>query len=68
MGSVDLKVVLLGAESSGKTSLAERFLHDRYFGRESGCRYQSTIGAAYGEKKMVCQEASFYLKKALFSS
>ena len=29
---VDLKVVLLGKEYGGKTSLVERYLHDRFHG------------------------------------
>ena len=29
---VDLKVVLLGKEFGGKTSLVERYLHDRFHG------------------------------------
>lgn len=47
MSKVDLKVVLLGKEFGGKTSLVERYLHDRF-----GIPYQNTIGAAYGAKRM----------------
>jgi len=47
MSKIDLKIVLLGKEFSGKTSLVERFLNDRYAGDN---RYQNTIGAAYGAK------------------
>eukprot|EP00088_Acartia_fossae_P016535 TRINITY_DN19267_c0_g1_i1.p1 TRINITY_DN19267_c0_g1~~TRINITY_DN19267_c0_g1_i1.p1 ORF type:complete len:214 (-),score=36.76 TRINITY_DN19267_c0_g1_i1:1125-1766(-) len=47
MMRIDLKVVLLGKEYSGKTSLVERFLSERFAGEN---RYQNTIGAAYGEK------------------
>ncbi|XP_030841442.1 ras-related protein Rab-24-like isoform X1 [Strongylocentrotus purpuratus] len=48
---VDLKVVLLGKEYGGKTSLVERYLHDRFHG---DVPYQnvSTIGAAFGAKKV----------------
>lgn len=49
MSKVDLKVVLLGMEFSGKTSLVERYLHDRFQG---DIPYQNTIGAAYGAKRM----------------
>ncbi|XP_039266544.1 ras-related protein Rab-24-like [Styela clava] len=45
---VDCKVVLLGKECGGKTSLVERFLYDRF----NGTAYQNTIGAAFGAKKM----------------
>jgi Ras-related protein Rab-24 len=47
MMRIDMKVVLLGKEYSGKTSLVERFLSERFAGEN---RYQNTIGAAYGEK------------------
>eukprot|EP00057_Strongylocentrotus_purpuratus_P013689 XP_011668163.1 PREDICTED: ras-related protein Rab-24 [Strongylocentrotus purpuratus] len=46
---VDLKVVLLGKEYGGKTSLVERYLHDRFHG---DVPYQNTIGAAFGAKKV----------------
>lgn len=49
MDHVDLKVVLLGKEYCGKTSLVERFLNDRFAGEN---KYQNTIGAAYGAKKL----------------
>ncbi len=31
-GRVDMKIVLLGKEYGGKTSLVERYLHDRFTG------------------------------------
>eukprot|EP00094_Tigriopus_californicus_P008995 TCALIF_08670-PA protein Name:"Similar to RAB24 Ras-related protein Rab-24 (Homo sapiens)" AED:0.13 eAED:0.13 QI:0/0/0/0.66/1/1/3/0/168 len=43
----DVKVVLLGTEYCGKSSLVERYLHDRF--RGENC-YQNTVGAAYGSK------------------
>lgn len=49
MAKVDVKVVMLGKEYSGKTSLVERFLNERFVGEN---KYQSTIGAAYGAKKL----------------
>ena len=36
---VDMKVVMLGQESCGKTSLVERFIYKRF-----NCFYQATIG------------------------
>uniref|UniRef100_UPI00358E35B5 ras-related protein Rab-24 n=1 Tax=Myxine glutinosa TaxID=7769 RepID=UPI00358E35B5 len=45
---VDVKLVLLGREYSGKTSLVERFVHDRF----SYTPYQSTIGNAFVAKRM----------------
>ena len=42
MARVDCKVVLLGREFAGKTSLVERYLHDRWLGDTTS--YQSTIG------------------------
>jgi Ras-related protein Rab-24 len=46
---VDAKVVLLGKEYGGKTSVVERFLHNRFAGEMP---YQNTIGAAYGAKRV----------------
>lgn len=47
MSRVDMKVVLLGKEYGGKTSLVERYVYQRF----SGCSiYQNTIGAAYVAK------------------
>lgn len=48
-GKVDLKVVLLGKEYGGKTSLVERYIHGKF---NSNAPYQSTIGAAFGAKKV----------------
>jgi len=53
MAKVDMKVVLLGKEFSGKTSLVERFLNERFAGEN---RYQNTIGAAYGAKEVTVGE------------
>lgn len=49
---VDLKVVLLGKEFGGKTSLVERFIHHRF---NSSLPYQNTIGAAFGAKAVVVE-------------
>ncbi|XP_022086566.1 ras-related protein Rab-24-like [Acanthaster planci] len=57
---VDLKVVLLGKEYGGKTSLVERYLHDRFHGdvpyqnraSKKSPFYSPTIGAAFGAKKV----------------
>lgn len=49
MSRVDMKVVLLGKEYGGKTSLVERYVYDRF----SGLPYQNTIGAAYVAKRVV---------------
>lgn len=46
---VDVKVVLLGKEYGGKTSLVERYLHNRF---NDELPYQNTIGAAYGAKRV----------------
>eukprot|EP00112_Aurelia_sp_Birch-Aquarium-sp1_P024382 Seg7694.2 transcript_id=Seg7694.2/GoldUCD/mRNA.D3Y31 product="Ras-related protein Rab-24" protein_id=Seg7694.2/GoldUCD/D3Y31 len=46
---VDLKVVLLGKEYGGKTSLVERFIHSRF---NENVPYQNTIGAAFGAKTL----------------
>lgn len=48
MNRVDLKVVLLGKEYGGKTSLVERYLNDRFL----DLPYQNTIGAAFGAKRI----------------
>lgn len=50
MAKVDMKVVLLGREYCGKTSLVERFLNERFAGEN---KYQNTIGAAYGARTVV---------------
>lgn len=50
MSRVDCKVVLLGREFAGKTSLVERYLHDRWLGDTTS--YQSTIGAAFGARQI----------------
>lgn len=49
MAKVDMKVVLLGREYCGKTSLVERFLNERFVGEN---KYQNTIGAAYGARTL----------------
>jgi len=49
MAAVDLKVVMLGKEFCGKTSLVERYLNNRFAGEN---RYQNTIGAAFGAREV----------------
>jgi GTPase SAR1 family protein len=60
MANIELKVVLLGKECCGKTSLAERFLNDRFAGEN---RYQNTIGAAFGAK---VGTQLFFFKRLLY--
>ncbi|XP_028323422.1 ras-related protein Rab-24 [Gouania willdenowi] len=45
---VDVKVVMLGKESVGKTSLVERYVHHRFLVGP----YQNTIGAAFVAKQI----------------
>jgi len=45
---VDAKVVMLGKESVGKTSLVERYVHNRFLVGP----YQNTIGAAFVAKSI----------------
>jgi len=47
MAKVDLKVVLLGKHSVGKTCLVERFLHGKFKDNTV-----ATVGAAFGAKKL----------------
>ncbi|XP_076241368.1 ras-related protein Rab-24 isoform X2 [Calliopsis andreniformis] len=49
MNRVDLKVVLVGNAAVGKTSLVERFVHERF---NENLSYQNTIGAAYAAKQI----------------
>ncbi|KAK3727036.1 hypothetical protein QZH41_012557 [Actinostola sp. cb2023] len=59
MGSkVDVKVVLLGKEYSGKTSLVERYLHHTF---NDHVPYQNTIGAAFGANKVIVGNKSVTL-------
>ena len=58
MSRVDMKIVLLGKEFSGKTSLVERYMHDRFVG---DAHYQSTIGAAFAAKKVKVEGRSLTL-------
>jgi Ras-related protein Rab-24 len=52
MGSntVDIKVVLIGAQFAGKTSIIHRFIHNRFL---SDVPYEATIGAAYTSKSIL---------------
>ncbi|KAK7068525.1 Ras-related protein Rab-24 [Halocaridina rubra] len=49
-GKVDLKVVMLGQISCGKTSVVERFIYNRF-----NNNYQNTIGAAFGARYLDVQ-------------
>ncbi|XP_069364549.1 ras-related protein Rab-24-like isoform X2 [Maniola hyperantus] len=49
MSRCDFKIVLLGSEHVGKTSLVLRFVNCRF---NSGTPYQNTIGAAFCAKQM----------------
>ena len=51
MAKIDVKVVMLGKEYSGKTSIVERFLSESFGGEN---KYQSTIGVAYGARYLQC--------------
>jgi len=55
---VDLKVVLLGKEYGGKTSVVERFIHERF---NENLPYQNTIGAAFGAKSVSAHGKSVVL-------
>lgn len=50
MSKVDVKVVLLGKHSVGKTCLVERYLHGKFKDQTV-----ATVGAAFGAKKMVAK-------------
>ena len=41
MSKVDLKIVLLGKEAGGKTSLVERFVHERFSDKNGNKPYQA---------------------------
>jgi len=46
---VDVKVVLLGKQSVGKTCLVERYLHGKF---KDSDKTVATVGAAFGAKKL----------------
>jgi len=50
MSKVDVKVVLLGKQSVGKTCLVERYLHGKF---KDSDKTVATVGAAFGAKKLV---------------
>lgn len=58
MSRVDLKVVLLGSEYVGKTSLLERYVYDRFRGNVP---YQNTIGAAFAAKEVELNGRKFMI-------
>ena len=41
MSKVDVKIVLLGKEAGGKTSLVERFVHQRFSDKNGNKPYQA---------------------------
>eukprot|EP00741_Cyanophora_paradoxa_P009272 tig00001493_g8982.t1 len=53
---VDLKVVLLGSSSVGKSALVERFLHGRFVAIAS-----NTVGAAFGAKSVQVEQRTITL-------
>ncbi|KAF4527409.1 hypothetical protein B566_EDAN016245 [Ephemera danica] len=57
MNRVDLKIVLLGHEFVGKTSLLDRYIHDRFKGAASA--YQNTIGAAFAARQVAAKGKKF---------
>ncbi|KAK7864803.1 hypothetical protein R5R35_012290 [Gryllus longicercus] len=58
MTRVDLKVVLLGSEYVGKTSLMDRYVNDRFRGNTP---YQNTIGAAFAAKPVEAKGKRFVI-------
>ncbi|XP_047542874.1 ras-related protein Rab-24-like [Vanessa atalanta] len=56
MSRCDFKIVLLGSEHVGKTSLVLRFVNCRF---NSGTPYQNTIGAAFCAKQMQSNDKVF---------
>ncbi len=54
----EFKVILLGKEYCGKTSLIDRFVHDRFHGPKF---YRNTIGAAFQSKEIKCNGKSVLL-------
>lgn len=58
MTRVDLKVVLLGSEFVGKTSLMDRYVNDRFRGNMP---YQNTIGAAFAAKPVEVNGKKFVI-------
>ncbi|CAG5133213.1 unnamed protein product [Candidula unifasciata] len=57
-GKVDIKVVLLGKSYAGKTSLVERYIHNRFIGDTVPYQNVITIGAAFGAKTVVINNKS----------
>ncbi|ELT94294.1 hypothetical protein CAPTEDRAFT_179082 [Capitella teleta] len=55
---VDLKVVLLGREYSGKTALAHRYLLQKF---NPHMNYQTTVGAAYGARKFEVDKQTIFM-------
>jgi hypothetical protein len=60
MSRVDLKVVLLGSEYVGKTSLLERFVYDRFRGN---LPYQNVSNPTWIEWYFYCVCKAFLVQK-----
>ena len=57
-GKVDLKVVLLGKEYGGKTSLVERYIHNKF---NSNAPYQSVSGLAAIDYSAPCWAGGWFV-------
>jgi Ras-related protein Rab-24 len=62
-GSIDIKVVLLGASNAGKTCLNERFLYNRF-----SDAYSATVGAAYGTRQVYVPDSKRNYKLAIWDT
>ncbi|XP_020289816.1 ras-related protein Rab-24-like isoform X2 [Pseudomyrmex gracilis] len=58
MSRVDLKVVLLGNATVGKTSLMERYIHDTF---NDSRPYQNTIGTVFAAKRIQLDDVSLVM-------
>ncbi|XP_050449491.1 ras-related protein Rab-24-like isoform X1 [Cataglyphis hispanica] len=58
MNRVDLKIVLLGNATVGKTSLMERYIHDSFNGNRP---YQNTIGTVFAAKQVQANGVSLVM-------
>ncbi|XP_012223144.1 ras-related protein Rab-24 isoform X2 [Linepithema humile] len=58
MNRVDLKIVLLGNATVGKTSLMERYVHDTF---NDSRPYQNTIGTVFAAKRVQVNDVSLVM-------